>query len=130
MLIEALHIAINVLEWIGAFIIAGSAVESVATLIYSAGRRQLNSAIVSIRLHFAQRLVLALEFLIAADILKSVHTPTNEELVLLGAIIAMRTVLSLSIMYELRVSNPKHVSDTSELSPYGANEVASKRDNT
>lgn len=56
----------------------------------------------AVRLEFGRRLVFALEFLIAADILTTLHTPTLESISLLGAIIIIRTVLSLSIAYELR----------------------------
>ncbi|MDZ7667890.1 MAG: DUF1622 domain-containing protein [Gammaproteobacteria bacterium] len=55
-----------------------------------------------VRLAFAQRLVLALEFLIAADILATLHTPSLEGVGLLGAIIAIRTILVHSIAYEVR----------------------------
>jgi uncharacterized membrane protein len=55
-----------------------------------------------VRLRLAERLVLSLEFLIAADILKTVVTPTLEGMAVLGAVIVIRTVLSLSIAYELR----------------------------
>jgi len=55
-----------------------------------------------LRLQLGQHLVLALEFLIAADILKSILAPTLEDLGMLGGIILIRTVLSVSIAYELR----------------------------
>jgi uncharacterized membrane protein len=113
----ALHIAIDILEWIGAFIIVSAAAAAVFTLTLSVYRRQFKNAIEPARLQLAQRLVLALEFLIAADILASIHTPTLEGLGLLGAIIAMRTVLSLSITYELRHSNPFRASAVSNSSP-------------
>lgn len=54
------------------------------------------------RFNLAQRLVLAVEFLISADILKTILTPTLNDMALPGSIIAIRTVLSLSIAYELR----------------------------
>ena len=54
-----------------------------------------------VRLQLGQHLVLALGFLIAADILKTALAPTLEDLAFLGGIILIRTVLSISIVYEL-----------------------------
>lgn len=47
-----------------------------------------------IRLTLGSYLVLALEFFIASDIIKTVITPSWESLGMLGAIIIIRTVLS------------------------------------
>lgn len=58
-----------------------------------------------VRLQLGQHLVLALEFMIAADILKTVLAPTLQDLAYLGGIILIRTVLSISIAYELRRGN-------------------------
>jgi uncharacterized membrane protein len=46
-------------------------------------------------------LLLGLEFLIAADIIETLITPTMQELILLGAIVAIRTVISYSLVSEL-----------------------------
>jgi len=102
MIITLLHFAIGILEVIGAVIIIGAAGLSVFELASAALRHRNLNGVESVRLRFAQRLVLALEFLIAADILTTLHTPTLEGLTLLGIIIAVRTVLSLSTAYELR----------------------------
>lgn len=47
-------------------------------------------------------LLLGLEFLVAADIVHTVLTPSLRELAILGAIVAIRTVISFSINWELR----------------------------
>jgi uncharacterized membrane protein len=49
-------------------------------------------------------LLLGLEFLVAADIVHTILTPTLHELSVLGAIVAIRTVISVSINWELRQS--------------------------
>jgi uncharacterized membrane protein len=82
--------------------IVGAVLLSIGELALSVIRRNLTADTMAARLRLAQRLVLAIEFLIAADILKTIRTPTLEGMALLGAIIAVRTVLSLSIAYELR----------------------------
>ena len=46
-------------------------------------------------------LLLGLEFLIAADIIDTLMKPTTQELITLGAIVAIRTVISYSLNSEL-----------------------------
>ncbi len=55
-----------------------------------------------LRHHLGYYLLLGLEFLIAADIIHTVLTPTLADLAILGAIVAIRTVISFSINWELR----------------------------
>ena len=47
-------------------------------------------------------LLLGLEFLIAADIVETLMKPTTQDLIILGAIVAIRTVISLSLNAELK----------------------------
>lgn len=101
-----LHIAVLILEIVGAVVIVSAAAVSVFDLGRAALGRSLREAVEWIRLEFAQRLVLALEFLIAADILATLRAPTLEGLAMLAAIIAVRTVLSLSIAFEIRLAGP------------------------
>ncbi len=51
-------------------------------------------------------LLLGLEFLVAADIVHTILTPELKELAILGAIVAIRTVISFSINLELQHSHP------------------------
>jgi uncharacterized membrane protein len=55
----------------------------------------------SIRLNLARSLALALEFLLASDILETVITPSTEALIQLGAIAAIRTALNFFLAREL-----------------------------
>ena len=54
-----------------------------------------------IRLMLGSYLVLALEFFIAGDIVKTVITPTWESLGMLGAIVVIRTILSFFLTKDL-----------------------------
>lgn len=101
---RALNIAIVLTEAVGALMIVGAVLLSSVELARAVVTRMFASDITAARLRLAQRLVLAIEFLIAADILKTIRTPTLGGMALLGAIIGVRTVLSLSIAYELRRS--------------------------
>jgi len=47
-------------------------------------------------------LLLGLEFLIAADIIDTLMKPTPQDLLVLGAIVVIRTVISFSLNSELR----------------------------
>jgi len=56
----------------------------------------------ALRHQLAYYLLLSLEFLIAADIIKTIVQPGLEELAILGSILAIRTVISLSLTWELK----------------------------
>lgn len=106
-LIRLLHYSVVVIEGVGAVIIIVAAVLAVVEMGKALLGRAPTEALDSLRLHLARRLVLALEFLIAADILASLHTPDLQEVVLLAVIIIVRTVMSLSIAYEIRHAGGK-----------------------
>ena len=54
-----------------------------------------------IRLALGHKLIFALEFLIIADVLRTLINPTMDELIELGGIVLIRTVLSFFISREL-----------------------------
>lgn len=60
---------------------------------------QLNEAI---RIKLGSYLVLALEFFIASDIIKTIITPTWQSLGILGAIVIIRTILSYFLTKDLK----------------------------
>jgi uncharacterized membrane protein len=60
---------------------------------------QLNEAI---RLKLGSYLVLALEFFIAGDIVKTIITPTWQTLGILGAIVVIRTILSYFLTKDIK----------------------------
>lgn len=47
----------------------------------------------SIRRQLTDKIIFGLEFYIAADVIETVLAPTTEELIILGAIVGIRTVL-------------------------------------
>ena len=56
----------------------------------------------SIRIDFTHKIVLALEFFIAADLIKSVIQPTLDEVIILAIIVAIRTVVGYSLDKEAK----------------------------
>jgi uncharacterized membrane protein len=55
----------------------------------------------TIRLNLGRYLLLGLEFLIAADIIRTIAEPTLEEVTVLAIIVAIRTVLSFFLTREM-----------------------------
>lgn len=64
--------------------------------------RDLPRGVRAVQLGFARFLLLALEFLLAADILATVRAPTLDDLLRLGAVAAIRTFLDYYLSRELR----------------------------
>ena len=60
------------------------------------------STLTSLRLRLGQNMVMGLEFLVAADILRTSLTPTWNEMLLLAALISLRTILNYFVERELR----------------------------
>lgn len=55
-----------------------------------------------IRATFTTRILIGLEFFVAADVLKTILEPTFQDLVVLGAIVAIRTVVSYFLGKEMQ----------------------------
>jgi len=55
-----------------------------------------------IRWTFTTRILLGLEFFVAADVIKTILEPTYEDLLLLGALVAIRTVVSYFLGKEVQ----------------------------
>ena len=56
-----------------------------------------------LRREFGSYLLLALEFLIAADVVSTISDPTLMEMALLGSIVAIRTVISFFLNREIQL---------------------------
>lgn len=52
---------------------------------------------------YVQKLILALDFFVAADLLKLVAMPTMEEIILIAIIVAIRTLLNYSLSKEIHL---------------------------
>ena len=55
-----------------------------------------------LRLQLGQHMVMGLEFQVAADILRTALSPTWNDILLLAALVALRTVLNYALEIELR----------------------------
>lgn len=105
---DTFHAVINAigfsLNLIGALITIWGIVISLATFLKKEFSSQDDriSANESIRIRLGSYLVLALEFFIAGDIIKTIITPTWEGLGILGAIVVIRTILSYFLTKDLK----------------------------
>ncbi len=70
------------------------------------GKREPAVFFEQIRYDIGFHLLLGLEFLIAADIIRTILRPTLEELGILGAIVAIRTAISYFLGKEIGYKRP------------------------
>ena len=103
--IELHHIATVmklIIEGIAIFIVAFSILKTVPKFIKSYKRKNSETFYHEIRLELGLSLALALEFLLAADIVATAVTPSWESIGLLAAIAAIRTFLNHFLHQEVR----------------------------
>lgn len=91
---------------VGLMVIAWGAIVSLIGFISNESKRYSGVDICKnrtiIRHHLGGYILLGLEFLIASDIIKTVMNPSLQDLATLGAIVAIRTVLSFFLGLEMR----------------------------
>ena len=103
-------------------ILWGVLIAAVATLrveVANLRHQQLPQVRVRLRQQLGSSLLLGLEFLIAADVVRTVVQPTLEEVAILGGIVAIRTVISYFLHKEmaeerLALSEDKAAKSTSD----------------
>lgn len=94
---------INILEFIGVFVIAFSCLRGF--FYYILNRLKFNDTVIKIEI--AKGLALGLEFKLGAEILRTVLVRTLEEIKVLAEIIALRIILTYVIHWEIK-SELKH----------------------
>lgn len=89
-------------EFAAALVIAGAAIQAGISVLRLAWRRSQGSVSSErIRIQLGQWLSLALEFELAADILRTAVAPTWTEIGKLGAIVVIRTVINLFLQRDI-----------------------------
>ena len=96
-----LPIVISVCELRGIFVVTISAV----TAFYRYCKGLVTHHPSNIKFDLANGLATSLEFKMAAEILKTVIVRSMSELLILGAVILLRALLSLMIHFEMREGN-------------------------
>lgn len=91
---------ISILELMGIFIVTWSGIKAFTRYICSTFFKKSYD----LQYSFAKGLSTALEFKMAAEILKTVLVREMKELVMLGAIIVLRALVTILLRYEIRSS--------------------------
>ena len=101
-LVDFIELMILLANFAGALVIAIAVVRALASylvaLVISGGGETPKE---SVRLSLGRSLSLALEFQLGADILGTALDPSREDLIILGAIAALRTILNFFLGREL-----------------------------
>ncbi len=93
MFIEFIDISSLIFAYIGAaMILYGGILATIKTLNLEIKRLPI-LGYHDIRRDFTHKIVFGLDFLIAGDILQTIVAPSQEEIILLGAIVGIRTIL-------------------------------------
>jgi uncharacterized membrane protein len=91
----------KVIDGVGVVVIVGGAALAAAETVLKL-RADTGGAYDSFRRHLGRSILLGLEFLVAADIIRTVAvTPTGESVAVLAGIVAIRTFLSFSLQVEM-----------------------------
>ena len=94
-------------EVVGAVILVVGFVWSVATALPARRRQGGRTAFMRLRATFGGALLLALEVLVAADLVRTVAVaPTLDNVIVLAVIVAIRTFLSFSLQVEIEGTLP------------------------
>ena len=98
---DIITIVVLILSYFGAIVIfyggIRAAINVIATEIL---RREKDYN--DIRRDFTSKILIGLEFFIAADLIKSVLEPTFDQLIILAIIVAIRTVVGYSLTHEIK----------------------------
>lgn len=101
-LVDAMSLLASAIQVGAALIIGLAALSAIAKslwLFFARGEPETNTE--AIRLRLGRWLVVALEFQVAADILRTAVAPTWNEIGQLAAIIVLRTVLNFFLQMEI-----------------------------
>ena len=89
---------IHLLETMGIIVLAVGAFDG----FYCYLKGLLHNNFTITKRHFANSLAMSLEFKLAAEILKTVLVRTLDEIIILGAIILLRALMTLIIHWEIK----------------------------
>jgi uncharacterized membrane protein len=109
-LVQIIGFVVPVVEACGALVIVLGVGRTVVVYVLNFLKQECNEEVRALRIRLGQSMVMGLEFLVAADILKTSVSPTWEDILFLAALIGLRTLLNFLLEYELRLLNPQRAS--------------------
>lgn len=104
-LFEVIFFVVAIIEVIGTFIIALAC----GRTFYRLAKKKFNFDGQAIKIELAKALALALEFKLAAEILKTVTIRTLEESFVLAAIVVLRVILTAVIHWEIKIDTEEEI---------------------
>ncbi len=96
-----LNAIVTIFELIAALIIFYGSARAVAEIVASVTRRHAPDY-ATIRREYSKKIVLALEFFIANDLVRTILEPSLNQIIVLAFIVGIRTVVGLSLNRELK----------------------------
>lgn len=100
-------------EIAAAIVIGGAVIRGIITYLrqlFSRSKQHVDST-ESIRLQLGRVLALGLEFTVASDILRTAVAPTRQDILNLGAIVLLRTLLNYFLEREIREGEQSRLAD-------------------
>jgi len=98
---DVINLVVLILSYFGAIVIFYGGIRAVVSVIEIEILRRKNDYN-DIRRDFTSKILIGLEFFIAADLIKSVLEPTFDQLIILAIIVAIRTVVGYSLTHEIK----------------------------
>ncbi|MDW5563376.1 MAG: DUF1622 domain-containing protein [Methanomassiliicoccus sp.] len=97
---EILDLIAMFLAYSGVLIIAYGGVVALAQTVIRGVRKGKGQTFTRIRGEFAKKIIFGLDFLIASDIVSTINAPNIDEVIRLGGIVLIRTVLTFVLSKE------------------------------
>ena len=99
--LEIIHVFTVLFGIFGAALIIYGGLRAIVSIIFLEVRKQ-QKGYYQIRRDFTSKLVFGLEFFISADVLTTLVTPSKDELITLGAVVLIRTILGYFLSKETK----------------------------
>jgi uncharacterized membrane protein len=109
-LVQVIGLVVPIVEACGAIVIVLGVGRTLIVYVLTFLKKDCNEEMRALRIRLGQNMVMGLEFLVAADILKTSVSPTWEDILFLAALIGLRTLLNFLLEYELRLLNLQRAS--------------------
>ena len=103
LLTKGIGIVVPIVEACGGLIIALGVGRALVVYVVNFLKKDCDEEMRKLRIRLGQSMVMGLEFLVAADILKTSVSPTWNDILFLAALIGLRTLLNFLLEYELKL---------------------------
>ncbi len=115
---EIVQVLIFIFESIGVIVVVYGGLKAVYNFFkfeFFSKKTHREQSLEDLRVKFGQKILIALEFFVASDLIRLTISPTTEALIQLGGFVAIRTVLSYFLNREIREIKEKHWKKVAEV---------------